>query len=282
MEIVTRYGLAMSSAHPGYGQVDRDFAIRLATTDPADDAPIWMVNLMRYKPVASYADGAGGGTEQITGREADDRYAPVDVLADIGAEVVLFGEVDEQLLGEGEPWERVGIVKYPTGRSFVEMQQRDDFKSRHVHKEAGMERTIVMGCRPAAGELAAPTDVSGLPDWSEVPHPPTADDPPVIVVHVTRYADGAGRSEMKRYSAEAAKTAAPHGVRIAGWFDVEGTIVGDGRQWHQVRLNRFPSKAAFMAVVLDPARLEAQRAHRAPALADSYTLIVRPSIDRLP
>jgi hypothetical protein len=36
-----------------------------------------------------------------------------------------------------------------------------------------------------------------------------------------------------------------------------------------------------MAVVTDPARLEAQKAHREPAIADTYTMIVRPTIDRL-
>jgi len=271
----------MSSIHPGYGEVDRDYAIRLATTDPADDGPIWMVNLMRYKPVATYGEGEVDDP-QVSGREADDRHAPLDVLAQVGAEVVFYGDVEDQLLGEGEPWERVGIVRYPTGRAFIEMQQRDDFKERHLHKEAGMERTIVMGCRPASGDLAAPAGAAGLPDWADVPHPPTDDDGPVMVIHVTRYADGAGREQMSQYTAAAAKTAVPEGVRIAGWFDVDGTIVGDGRAWDQVRLNRFPSKAAFMAVVLDPARLEAQRAHREPALADTYTLIVRPTIDTLP
>jgi len=271
----------MTSTRPGYGQVDRDYAIRLATTDPADDGPIWMVNLMRYKPVATYAEGEAEGAA-VSGREADDRYAPLDVLADIGAEVVFFGDVEDQLLGEGEPWERLGIVRYPTGRSFIAMQQRNDFKERHVHKEAGMERTIVMGCHPAGGDLAAPTDTTGLPDWADVPHPPTDDDGPVVVIHVTRYVEGGGRDEMRQYTSAAAKTAVPQGVRIAGWFDVDGTIVGDGREWHQVRLNRFPSKAAFMAVVHDPARLEAQSAHREPALADTYTLVVRPTIDTLP
>ena len=58
-------------------------------------------------------------------------------------------------------------------------------------------------------------------------------------------------------------------------------LLGDGRQWDEVRFNAFPSKAAFMAVVLDPARLEAQTAHREPAIADTYTMILRPVIDQL-
>jgi hypothetical protein len=76
-------------------------------------------------------------------------------------------------------------------------------------------------------------------------------------------------------------SAGRHGARVAAWFAAEGTIVGDGRTWDQVRFNAFPSKAAFMAVVFDPERLAAQRANREPAIADTYTMIVRASIDRL-
>ncbi len=70
-------------------------------------------------------------------------------------------------------------------------------------------------------------------------------------------------------------------MRINGWFDVEDTIIGDGRAWHQVRFNEFPSKAAFMAVVTDPARLEAQKDHREVAIADTYTMIVRAQVNQL-
>lgn len=272
---------------PGYGQVDREYAIRLATTPPDEDGPVWMVNLMKYKEVADYGEhgaGEGGGAEGdgVSGRRADDRYAPTEILDEIGAEVVLFGDVDAQLLGDEPRWDRVGVVRYPTRRSFIEMQQRSDFRDRHVHKEAGMERTIVMGCRPAPdalGDLAELT--ASYVDWSQVEHPPTADDGDVVVVHVIGFAEGAGRDEMAEYQREAAKVAGPAGGRIGGWFDVEGTIVGDGRTWDQVRFNLFPSKAAFMAVVADPARLEAQRAHREPAISDTYTLVVRPTINRL-
>ena len=70
-------------------------------------------------------------------------------------------------------------------------------------------------------------------------------------------------------------------MRVDGWFAVEGTILGDGRTWDQVRFNAFPSKAAFLAVVMDPARLQAQKADRESAIADTYIMIVRPTINRL-
>jgi hypothetical protein len=48
-----------------------------------------------------------------------------------------------------------------------------------------------------------------------------------------------------------------------------------------VRFNAFPSKRAFMAVVMDPARLAAQHEHRETAIADTYTMILRASVDDL-
>jgi hypothetical protein len=121
--------------------------------------------------------------------------------------------------------------------------------------------------------------------WDRVPHPPTEDDPSVVVLHVLSFEDpaalGQTPDEMEQYTNHAVHVANAHGVRVPAWFGVEGTIVGDGREWHQARFNAFPSKAAFLAVVLDPDRLQAQAEHREVALADTYTMILRPTIDRL-
>jgi uncharacterized protein (DUF1330 family) len=264
---------------PRYGRVDRDYAIRLATTPPDDDGPVWMVNLMKYRETADYADGR---TTSISGREADDLYTPRESLAAIGAEIVFAGDVEQQLLGDAPIWDRVGVVKYPTRRSFIEMQNRPDFQAKHVHKDAGMAETFVIGCQPMP---EFEFDGVELVDWDDAPHPPTEDDGPVMVVHVIRYeaadANDLTPEHMVEYQRAAAVSAAREGGRVAGWFAAEGTIVGDGRTWHQVRFNSFPSKEAFMAVVTDPARLEAQREHREAAIADTYTMIVRPLVDRL-
>jgi hypothetical protein len=139
----------------------------------------------------------------------------------------------------------------------------------------------VMGTEPMPGPS---TDGVELPEWSEVPHPPTEDDGEVVVVHVLAFHDDVGAmspEDMETYTDHAARVAVPNGARVAGWFAVEGTIIGDGRRWDQVRFNAFPSRRAFMAVVFDPDRLEAQRDHREPAIADTYTLVTRPMLDRL-
>lgn len=269
--------MTSDSRTPSYGTVDQQYARRLLTTEPDADGPIWMLNLMRYRERARYADGR---ETTLSGREADDLYSPVDVLADIGAEPVFFADVDAQLLGDAPAWDRVAVVKYPTRRSFIEMQRRPDFQVKHEHKSAGMAETIVAGCLPMPSPADA-VDPASLPDWADVPHPPSDQDGPVTVLHLIRFHPGKAGSDMVAYQNHAADVAVPHGVRISGWFAVEGTVVGDGRQWDQARFNAFPSKAAFLAVVTDPGRLEAQRAHREVAIADTYTLILRPHLDRL-
>src|SRR5258705_6843745 len=134
---------------PHYGSLDGDYAVRLATCPPDDDGPLLFVNFMKYRERADYGDEGDLG---LSGREADDRYAPVDVLAALGAEVVFFGDVEP-----GGEWDRVGIVRYPTRRAIIAMQSRPDFQERHVHKEAGMERTIVCATLPIVAPPPAAT-----------------------------------------------------------------------------------------------------------------------------
>ena len=192
-----------------YGQVNREYGMQLATTPPDDDGPIWMVNLMKYREKADYADGRAS---DISGKEADDLYAPLGPLKAIGAEPVFFADVDTQFLNDTPKWDRVGIVKYPSRRAFIEMQSRPDFQELHHHKDAGMAETIVCGCLP----MPIPPLPDDAPEWDAVPHPPTIDDPYVVVIHVIKFNDDERRDEMATYTDHAAKIAVPNGVRLAG------------------------------------------------------------------
>ena len=101
-----------------------------------------------------------------------------------------------------------GIVRYPSRASFFAMQNRDDFQKQYVHKEAGMETTIVMGCLPVSA--ADPSEAGSGP----------------VVMRVRRFADGATPG------------ADPAGVVPVAHFEVDGVILGDGRTWHDVRFDR--------------------------------------------
>jgi hypothetical protein len=120
-----------------YGKIDFDYALDLAGRAPENDGPIYMVNFMKYRDVAGY-EGVKGAEKSakpgISGVEADNLYNPSDVLSKIGAQPVFFGEVVAQGT-EGE-WDRMAIVRYASRVSFMEMQNRPDFKEKHVKKLA--------------------------------------------------------------------------------------------------------------------------------------------------
>lgn len=182
-----------------FGEIDYEYATRLATTPPEEDGPIWMVNFMRYKKRADYG---GQDDRGISGKEADDRYAPVEVLRKLGAEVAYFGDV---VGGGGRPdpeWDRIAIVRYPTRRSFIDMQARSDFQEKYVHKEAGMEFTVIVASLPL-GPVQGEPDRSGL-------------------VRFTVFPPGSGRSGLASEGAT---------------FAVEGTPIGDDRRWERLEVS---------------------------------------------
>lgn len=192
----------MSSEQQGtavrYGRVNTEMIGRWLRVAAADDGPFWALNLMKYRDVADYGDGQPNAK---TGRQADDEYTPREPLAAIGAQIVFAAEVDRVLIGDGTVWDRIGIVRYPSRRLFFEMQQRDDFKAKHIHKDAGMEFTIVMSCLPVA------------------PFTGSTERHPFVELRVSAEADG---------------------VRAgAAAFDVEGVIVGDERTWRRASFRWF-------------------------------------------
>lgn len=124
-----------------YGELDETFLKQLQTFESDADGPFYMLNLMRYRDEADYGpDGERG----VTGEEADNRYAPLEILEEIGAAVCFFGVVEES----SELWHRVAVVRYPTRAAFLEMERRPDFQERHVHKAAGMDFTIIVATNP--------------------------------------------------------------------------------------------------------------------------------------
>ena len=192
-----------------FGTVNTETAGRWLHLAPEEDGAVWMLNLMKYKPVADYGDAGGPA---ISGKEADDIYAPTAVLADLGATVALFGDVAHQV-SDDVAWERIGIVRYPSRALFFAMQNRDDFQKQYVHKQAGMETTIVMGCTPQS--TADPAEAGSGP----------------VVMRVRRFVEGA------------TPAADPDGVVPVARMAVDGVIIGDGRVWDDVCFDRVDEAA---------------------------------------
>jgi hypothetical protein len=191
-----------------YGKVNAALARRWMALPDGEDGPFLALNLMRYRPRAQYADGRA---TSLTGREADDAYTPLGPLAAVGARLLLAAEVTEQR-GGGPRFHRVAIVRYPTRASFFEMQQREDFQELHVHKDAGMEFTIILAAEPPAAVAQ-----------------PSLDAP--LVVRVRRFARCAARPED------------PDGVAAVARLELDDVVIGDERRWDDVRVDRVAAGA---------------------------------------
>ena len=227
-----------------YGNIDKDYAISLATRPEAEDGPIYMVNLMKYHEVAQYSDDASPSSKPISGREADDRYNPASILSRIGATIVFAGDVIGNADGP-EDWDRIAIVRYPTRKSFIEMQSRKDFGEKHVHKAAGMKRTIIVCCRPEDLSL----------DTRERPTP----------------SDGQFLTMVVRRNTE--RQTAFNAIPNAKNFYAEGTIIGDGRKWDTVQFANATSPDDYNKLVTS----------LAPQVAagDAYVIGIRASLNAI-
>lgn len=103
-----------------------------------DDAPICMVNLLKFKEKATYEDGS---ERDLTGREAYARYAAgVNAcLAAVGGRVRFSAPVNGLLLGEVEElWDMVAIAEYPSRKAMLAMVQSPEYQAITRHRDAGL------------------------------------------------------------------------------------------------------------------------------------------------
>jgi len=121
-------------------------------------------------------------------------------------------------------WHRVFVVGYPSRRAFVAMAARLDFMNWHHSMSAGVEEAVVMGVLPTGMLPGQATSWVFLETWSGPPPAPVANG-------------------------------------SVSEFAVEGTLVGDGRQWSGVRYTAIepgtplplgPTPPGYCAMLLEP------------------------------
>ena len=142
--------------------------------------------------------------------------------------------MSQDIEGPEGDWDEVGIVEYPCPLAFFAMAAHPEFQARAIHKEAGVERSIVM-----VTNLAALPE--SMPDSG--PFPAAEEDPGFERIEVIRYRDEAlysadsnepartGEAAMELFSGATAQAAANAGISPLARLTVDGVFVGDGRAW---------------------------------------------------
>ena len=106
--------------------------------EPDDGSPVYMVNLLKYKEKAEYADGRETG---LSGREAYALYTEgVELcLEKVGGGVEFKGEVRRLTLGAVEElWDDVAIARYPSRTAMLQMMQLPEMQEIGQHRAAGL------------------------------------------------------------------------------------------------------------------------------------------------
>ena len=121
-----------------------------AFQQPGPDGPIVMVNLLKFRDRAAYADGRPDGG---SGRDAFQRYgigfAPL--LHGIGGRVLYTGDISLLALGRtDELWDAVAVVEYPSRAAFFRIATSPEYLEVSVHRDAGLEGQLLLETTPGA------------------------------------------------------------------------------------------------------------------------------------
>ncbi|MDX1736324.1 MAG: DUF1330 domain-containing protein [Halioglobus sp.] len=124
--------------------------------EPGAEGPIYMVNLLRFKPHADYEDGRE--TDQ-TGREAYQLYAieVARLITEFGGQIAFAANVQRLMLGEVEElWDEVAIAMYPSRQAMLEMMQSPAYAEIAVHRSAGLAGQLNIETTDALGSILQP------------------------------------------------------------------------------------------------------------------------------
>jgi uncharacterized protein (DUF1330 family) len=113
---------------------------RFITEDPGG-SPV-MLNLLRYREVADYADTPALDPGHATsGREAYQTYSAgvLPLLEGVGGTIEMFGTCHGTLIGPaGEEWDDIVLVRYPSTAAFVQMVSSPEYLAIQGHRTAAL------------------------------------------------------------------------------------------------------------------------------------------------
>ena len=122
-------------------------------TEGTREGPIYMVNLLKYRDTAEYADGRD---TKRSGREAYGLYTQGvrELLKEFGGSLSFKASVERLTIGEVEDlWDDVAIAMYPSRAAMLQMMQSDKMQEIGQHRAAGLAGQLNIECVDAVGSF---------------------------------------------------------------------------------------------------------------------------------
>lgn len=114
-----------------------------------DAKPVVMLNLLRFRAQADYGPGGPAG---VSGRSAYSRYSKevMPLLWEAGGQVLWMGKARAGLIvPDGESWDEVLLVHYPSRRAFVRMVSSAAYARIMHHRTAALVDSRLIETRAA-------------------------------------------------------------------------------------------------------------------------------------
>ena len=115
------------------------------------DAPIEMLNLLRFRGLAAYPAEHPAAAEGLSGAEAYRRYqrGSGPVFAGVGGAIVWQAAPEIVLIGPAdEAWDAAFIARYPSADAFLAMIADPAYRAAVIHRQAAVETSRLIRMAP--------------------------------------------------------------------------------------------------------------------------------------
>ncbi|MDY6924700.1 MAG: DUF1330 domain-containing protein [Pseudomonadota bacterium] len=132
------------------GSIDPTREAMAAFRDLPLDQPIAMLNLLRFRDRAAYADDVDAAVPRdVSGAEAYAAYgrAAAAPFARAGGRQVWLGAPRLTVIGPAtEAWDLAFVAEYPSGEAFLGMLRDDEYRAAVVHRQAAVADSRLIRC----------------------------------------------------------------------------------------------------------------------------------------
>ncbi|MEP2718180.1 DUF1330 domain-containing protein [Pseudophaeobacter sp.] len=114
--------------------------------------PIEMLNLVRFKPEATYPADHPLATAGLSGAEAYKNYGRESgpIFAGLGGKIIWRGGFEATLIGPAvEAWDEIFVARYPDAHAFLAMVTNPDYQKAVVHRQAAVATSRLIRSKPS-------------------------------------------------------------------------------------------------------------------------------------